>query len=427
MLVWAAQLELAKALWDRPEVRGELAPVLRPDHFSNPALGRIIGVLLSQDGQVPSPGQLEQVFSTYEPHARDSCLSLLPDVQRASCPTASWAVEHGRAFAFFQEANILAGQLPELARAGKFQTIRDRIEETLKIGERVDVPTDDDLVVSTVSSVVSRRVDWLWPGFLAYGKISMFDGDPGVSKSTLLMDIAARLTTARAMPMSGEDSIARVPADVVVLSAEDSLDEIIRPRLEAASADLARVHVLTAVKEKHGLETTERTFAVLQDAKRLDRLVERTNAKLLVVDPLVSYLGYGVDFHRDQDMRRVMGVLGRIAETRGVACVCVRHMNKDQRAQALYRGGGSIGIVGAARVAFVMTKHPNVENQRVLAVTKTNLSKPPAPMVLELEETEIPEIAKVAWRGPSSYTVEELLAKKEEKPKTDSASAGDAT
>src|SRR5262249_3007386 len=84
-----------------------------------------------------------------------------------------------------------------------------------------------------------RPVSWLWPGYLASGRLTLLDGDPGVGKSLVSLDPAARLTTGRELPDGSRPDLATA---VVVLSGEDDMQDTLRPRLLAAGADLRRVH-----------------------------------------------------------------------------------------------------------------------------------------------------------------------------------------
>jgi len=97
--------------------------------------------------------------------------------------------------------------------------------------------------VTRVSDVETKPVDWLWPDRIPLGKFTLFQGDPCVGKSFETLDIAARVSTGNGWPDS-PDSRA-VPGDAILLSAEDDVADTIRSRLEAAGADLSRVHVIS--------------------------------------------------------------------------------------------------------------------------------------------------------------------------------------
>lgn len=259
-------------------------------------------------------------------------------------------------------------------------------------------------VLRRLSEVTPEAVTWLWYPRIPRGKLTLLDGDPGLGKTTLLFDIAARVSRGRALPEATE---ARPPAGVVILSAEDGLADTIRPRLEAAGADLARVVALTDIEE--GGERRLPTFP--GDIGELESTIREVGAALVIIDPLMAYLGGDVDSHKDQDVRRALTPLGRMAEATGAAVVIVRHMSKARGGPALYRGSGSIGIVGAARAALLVAKDPDAgddENARVLAPLKSNLG-PPAPTLRFSVGGARNGAAAVTWGGVSPHRADALV------------------
>jgi hypothetical protein len=132
-------------------------------------------------------------------------------------------------------------------------------------------------------------------------------------------------------------------------------------------------------------------------------------AILVVVDPMTAYLGAEVNAHRDTDIRRALFPLGRLAEETGAAVVVVRHLNKGGSSNPLYRGGGSIGIIGAARSGLLVAKDPDNPNRRILAGTKCNLAKLPPSLAFDLTPADNGAL-RVRWMGESAHTGESLLA-----------------
>src|SRR5215218_10051098 len=197
----------------------------------------------------------------------------------------------------------------------------------------------DDLVL--VADVDRELVTWLWRDRIPRGKVTVLDGDPGTGKSTLTLTITAKVTTGSPFP----DGSRPEPADVILLSAEDEIGDTIRPRLEAAGADLERCWVLPDVREEG---EPPRPPELPLDLARLEDLAKDRAAALVVIDPLMAFLSGAVDAHRDQDVRRVLASMAYMAARTGAAVLIVRHMNKSGGSSPLYRGGGSIGIVGAA-------------------------------------------------------------------------------
>ena len=259
--------------------------------------------------------------------------------------------------------------------------------------------------VVQLSNVEPERVEWLWPGYIPLGKLTVMDGDPGLGKSTIMIDVAARISSARVMP-DGSRGHLDAAAGVLLLSAEDGLADTVRPRLAAAGADLERTYAFEAVHEAVG----ERPFVLPQDAQALEDEVTRTGATLVVIDPLMAFLGPDVNSHRDQDVRRALALLSGIAERTGCAIVVVRHLNKAAGGNPLYRGGGSIGIIAAARSGLLIAKDPDDPEgeRRILASTKSNLGPKPAALAYRLVATG--DTSRVDWLGESSHTPETLLA-----------------
>jgi hypothetical protein len=130
---------------------------------------------------------------------------------------------------------------------------------------------------------------------------------------------------------------------------------------------------------------------------------------LVIVDPLMAFLAGDVNSHRDQDVRRALAPLSRLAEKTGAAVVVVRHLNKATGGSAIYRGGGSIGIVGAARSGLLVAKHPEDDAKRVLASIKNNLSAPAPSLVFGLAGAESGAV-RVTWKGETSLNAAALLS-----------------
>jgi hypothetical protein len=222
--------------------------------------------------------------------------------------------------------------------------------------------------------VEETALRWLWPGRIPLGTITLLDGDPGLGKSLLALDLVARVTRGAAMPDGGDTLAGAVEGVVdggaVLLSAEDDLAATVRPRLDAAGADLQRVLAVQTVLTYDTAmgQEVERGFALPGDVPLLVAAIGEVDAKLVVIDPLMAYLDGRVNSWRDQDVRAALAPLARLAERTGVAVVILRHLTKGGSTNALYRGGGSIGIIGAARSGLLVARAPN---PALVAVTAT--------------------------------------------------------
>jgi general stress protein YciG len=266
---------------------------------------------------------------------------------------------------------------------------------------------DEPKIGSLVSEVEAERVSWVWKGRLPRGEVVVCDGDPDAGKSTLLLDVSARLTTGR--PMPGEDRPCRDgPGGVVYVTVEDSISRTMRPRLEAAGAALSKVCVVQGVPSDDG--GPDVVPVIPDDLPALRRAVEDVAARLLVIDPLMAHLPGDINSFRDQDIRAALGPLSTFAKEAGVAVVVVRHLNKKTGGPALYRGGGSIGVIGAARVGLLLGTDPENEERRVLAPVKNNLSRPAPSLAFHLMDGDGDYgAARVEWEGEVDLSAQELL------------------
>jgi hypothetical protein len=253
----------------------------------------------------------------------------------------------------------------------------------------------------SLASVETERVEWLWKGRIPLAKLTVCDGDPGLGKSAMTLDLGARVSTGARMP-DGAPGLTG-GAGVVLLSAEDGLGDTIRPRLEAAGADLARVFALRGIPTDDG----ERPVEIPADVPVIEAAVNEANAALVVVDPLMAFLAGEVNANRDHDVRRALAPLAAMAERTGAAVVVVRHLNKGAGTNAVYRGGGSIGIIGAARSGLLIARDPDDDTRRVLAVSKSNVSAPVPALGFRLVETQAG--LGVDWLGVSEHTTSTLL------------------
>src|SRR3989338_1419166 len=258
--------------------------------------------------------------------------------------------------------------------------------------------TDIDIVC--LDTVTAEKVNWLWSGYIPLGKLTLLDGDPGLGKSLFALDITARISTGQPMP----DGSLVLHGGVVLMSLEDGLADTIVPRLEVAGADKSKIVALQGVKDLEG----KFRFPTVEDIEAIGNACKKVDAKLVAIDPLMGYMGGCVNSWRDQDVRRALSPLAKMAEEIGVAVVIVRHLNKTSSSNSIYRGGGSIGIIGAARSALLIAKDPENENRRILAGIKSNLA--PLPSSLSYMIENIDGIPKIVWGGVSSHTADALLA-----------------
>src|SRR5689334_4378705 len=196
--------------------------------------------------------------------------------------------------------------------------------------------------ITRISSIESRPVEWIWKNRIPRSMLTLLEGDPATGKSTLLLDLVARVSRGWNMPGPNAALLGgNQPGMVILLSAEDDPASVIRPRLEAAGADLDRVVILSVPT----LDGGDREVAITDDdIARIEAVALSEGAVLVVVDPLTAYLTDSTDTNSDHSVRRALVKLKGLAERTGCAVVCVRHWRKSASETALYRGGGSIAF-----------------------------------------------------------------------------------
>ena len=220
-----------------------------------------------------------------------------------------------------------------------------------------------------LADLQSKVIKWLWRGMLPFGKLAILDGDPGLGKSVLTIDIIARVTNGSPMPGGLKR---REPGNVIITCAEDDLEDTVIPRLKAARADLKRVFTFPLHRDRKGNLIP---LTIPEDIARLRDLVKQNNAVLLVIDPITAYLSEKVNTGNDASTRRALMPLTELAADRACCILMVRHLNKDKSMSALYRGGGTMAFIGSARSGLIVGRHPSDEDLIVLAQTKHNLAK----------------------------------------------------
>lgn len=226
-----------------------------------------------------------------------------------------------------------------------------------------------------------------------------------LGESTLLCELAARISRGEALP-GGEPA---PPRKVLLLSAEDDLVDTIRPRIDAAGGDPTRILALRSFPSLLDSNQPSRPFVIPGDVRLFEGIILNLKPALLIIDPLVAYLERGYNANSDQASRRALASLTALGECTGVAIVVVRHLNKSAGRNPLYRGAGSIGIIGAARCGLLLARDPDDPHRRLLAATKGNLGPPPPTLAFRLHPDPHTGAARVVWDGESSWNAAELL------------------
>jgi putative DNA primase/helicase len=270
------------------------------------------------------------------------------------------------------------------------------------------------LISHRASDIQPERLEWVWPGRIARGKVALLGGPPGLGKSQVTANIAAIVSSGGEWPC-GEG---RAPqGGVLILSAEDGIADTIVPRLIAAAADVEQIRIVAAATRPDG--TGRRTFSLKTDVDLLERLVEETGSvRLIIIDPISAYMG-GADGNGNVETREVLEPLAEMANRLGIAVVAVTHLNKGGAGNqsALNRFAGSIAFVAAARSAYLIIEDPQDENRRLFLQAKNNLGPKGKGLAFRVEQRLISSdivASNISWdTNHVTASVDEALSASE--------------
>ena len=260
----------------------------------------------------------------------------------------------------------------------------------------------DSLESVCAADVTMRAIRWLWPNRFALGKLGIIGGLPDRGKGCITADIIARTTKGEEWPCGEGHAI---KGNVILLTAEDDLEDTVIPRLMAAGADMKRVHIIRMVKTKGG---GKRQFSLISDLVLLERkLNEIGGVVLVVIDPLSAYLGVNkMDSYRTTDVRGVLTPLADLTADQKIAMIGIMHFNKSTNVtNAMLRLSDSLAFVAASRHAYVVVDEPD-GNRRLFTKAKNNLAtRDVKALAYTLEgisvgtdqETQETIVAQVAW------------------------------
>ena len=246
-----------------------------------------------------------------------------------------------------------------------------------------------ELKLIHMSEIESEEVSWLWYPFIPYGKLTIVQGDPGDGKTTFVLNVAAKLSKGEALD---EAMKCEEPIHIIYQTAEDGLADTVKPRLEKAGADCTRISVI---------DESDKSLSMADE--RLEEALQRTNAKLLILDPIQAYLGGGMDMNRANEARDMTKRLGALAEKYKCAIVLIGHMNKAAGNKAAYRGMGSIDFYAVARSVLLVGRIEGEPELRALVQIKNNLATFGHSKAFRLSENGFD------WIGDYEITADEVL------------------
>ena len=260
---------------------------------------------------------------------------------------------------------------------------------------------EPNLKLINMEQVEVEKIEWLIYPFIPFGKVTIVQGDPGEGKTTMVLQIIAKLTKGETVLPSGSDestleekTVALEPVNVIYQTAEDGLGDTIKPRLLAAGADCSRVLVID-----------DNDQALTMVDARLEEAIIQTKARLVVLDPIQGFLGTDVDMHRANEIRPLMKRVAVLAEKYHCAIILIGHMNKNSNGKSSYRGLGSIDFQAAARSVLIVGRIKDEPEIRVVCHVKSSLAPEGKSVAFRLDKDKGFE-----WIGEYDINVNDLLS-----------------
>lgn len=260
---------------------------------------------------------------------------------------------------------------------------------------------EPNLKLINMEQVEIEKIDWLLYPFIPFGKVTIVQGDPGEGKTTMVLQIIAKLTKGEAVLPSGSDEPALEektmdlePINVIYQTAEDGLGDTIKPRLLSAGADCSRVMVI---------DDNDQALTMM-DA-RLEEAIIKTKARLVVLDPIQGFLGAAVAMHRANEIRPLMKRVAVLAEKYHCAIILIGHMNKNSNGKSSYRGLGSIDFQAAARSVLIVGRIKDEPEIRVVCHVKSSLAPEGKSIAFRLDKD-----TGFEWIGEYDISADDLLS-----------------
>jgi putative DNA primase/helicase len=290
----------------------------------------------------------------------------------------------------------------EEARSGELTAVSDDPEILLEA--KTFIPPLRLPGVSLASDIKLKNVEWLWRGYLPRGSLTLLDGDSGLGKSQAALSLAAIVTRGDWWP----DAAATAPqGGAVVIAVEDAVESTIGPRLVATGADLNQVALMTG----------EAAFAwKVTHTALLEKVIDIVNAKIVVIDNLMTHLPSGTDAYKDDNVRAALAPLTTSAQQKDVAILAIRHVGKADHSNVKHRGLGSVAFTAIARSVLYFAPEPGTPDGKVItamALAKSNLTRPMPTLKFEIASETVANgivTSRANWLGTSHYTADMLGA-----------------
>jgi hypothetical protein len=267
-------------------------------------------------------------------------------------------------------------------------------------------------LVRNLADLQADRVRWLWQFMLAFRELTLMDGEKGQGKSFIIDEIAA--LASRGLPFPGTEGAEYGPIRSIIFTDEGHLESTTVPRLLACNADMSMISVPSIRIPKKNKD--EWGLALPDGAARMEKMIIESGAQLAFWDPISDFLDESINSHNDASVRRALRPLNGVLNRTGCAGLAIRHMNKDSKQEARFRGGGSVAFANRARVHLLAARMPaGHQGEYGIGVLSVNLAKrPEGVMAYSIVDSDVVGddagnmVGKLEWHGRADVAVEDL-------------------
>ena len=311
-----------------------------------------------------------------------------------ACRRKKMTPERTRAEILALGAGSVEGDWARREAARQVPNFRDGLERQIDrayLGEAEQVKSEKSYDAICAADVQMKPLQWLWENHLLRGALELTTGTKGMGKSQTQCSLAASTTNGCDWP---DGTPGPEPMNVIMVTAEDSLQQVVKPRLIAAGANLRRVHFLRRIKS----DGKDRWFLLGEDLDALEQMItDIGNVGLVTIDPITAYMGK-IDSHNTTDVRGQLGPLADLAERMNVAFSAITHPPKGQGGKAIDQFIGSQAFIAAARIGHLCVPEmqldasgqPTPTGRRLFAMVASN-HRMASPIAYRIEEDVVGE------------------------------------
>ena len=382
--------------------------LVRPEYFENPVLRGLITLIIDFFNKYSRPPiddeLIEEIDSFLKENKRLPISEYLDVLEEVIILTKS------RNFDYIRDAVVKFGrhqtfkkailESPNRLNKGDYDGIVNSINQAASVGVK-------DGGLRALSDIEAEDVEWLWRYHIPLGELTLLIGDPGIGKSYFSYFLSAQVSKGGSWPDEPDKVIEG--GKVLILSTDEDPNYAIRPRADAAGADVSKIFVLEGSRDAEG---RIKILNLTKDIHRLEDILEKENdCRLILIDPLSDYIGH-VDTHKYSDVRWALAPINALARKYHVAIVGIMHCNKNTSLQVLYRIMGSMGFPSVARAIWLIAKDREDEEnkRRYFSPLKNNLAPEQKTLAFHLEN--LGKVGKVIFESepvPDDFDIEEAL------------------